>query len=231
MDPTLPTIRDPSHLSDTRKVSIGAHISPSGSRSSYIRFKLQFVRSGNAIISFDKRSGTFPHPSDYSPDRSLDLLNEIETSSVETMCFYRFQNHPQTHIPGAAETDNLGMRFYPFLRCLNAMRAMVPYTPVIHSNRVSHNFGPGWYDLVDRVQEVARLRSEAGSHLTTLILIFRGTWESSAEQELRERRVELEQLRSYVGWLEVVTGDEALSWDINKYFLGDHGSFLSKSNV
>lgn len=246
--PTLPTIRDPSRLSDTRRISIGFHIPPSGGRSSHIRFKVKLVRSNNTITSFDRRSDTLPNPSDYSPDRSLVFLNKIETSSVETMCFYRFPECDESamfqitrkHIfQGLQKLHNLKTLILSECDSTLFFDALLPCerwcptvdTLVIQSDQVSLNFGPGWYDLIDRVQEVARLRSEAGSHLKTLILVFRGTGACSMEGTLRKRRAELEQLRNYVGWLEVVAGDEALTWDINKYFLGDHDSFLFKSNV
>lgn len=82
------------------------------------------------------------------------------------------------------------------------------------------------------MQEIARLRSEAGFRLKALILVLRDTGESSGPLErLKERRVELEQLRDCVGWLKVVTGDEALSWDVDKDFLGNHDGILSKLNI
>jgi hypothetical protein len=241
--PTLPTIRDPSYLSDTRRIRIGFHASSSGGRT---RLRLELVRPSNAITAFDRRLHPPLGPSDYSPDGFLAFLKKIETSSVETMCFYRFprpyksttfhtaRNHISQELQKLHNFKTLIISECDLALFLLPCERWCPTidTLVVYSNWMSNRYTTHEDYIIDQAQEIARLRSEAGSRLKTLILVFQDTTARSRELErLREHQAELEQLRNYVGWLEVVAGKEALSWNINKYFLGDPASFLSKSNV
>ena len=45
------------------------------------------------------------------------------------------------------------------------------------------------------------------------------------------RDQDLEELRTYVGELEVVTGDDALDWDVDKYFLDGLDHLLKGRDV
>jgi hypothetical protein len=239
----ISAIRDPSYL-DVKRIRVGLHEGPTA----YTRFRLELVRSGNAITSFDMRFYPPPGLPDYSPDTFLNFLGKIRNSSIETMCFHRiFQSQePVTYIMIHEHISRELQKLRNLKTLILSQCVLAPFLDVllpcerwcstidmlvIHSNRMSAPY-PYECDLIDQVQEIARLRSEAGSRLKALILVLRDTRESSGPLErLKERRVELEQLRDCVGWLKVVTGDEALSWDVDKDFLGDHDSILSKFDV
>ena len=82
--PVVSAIRDPSYLG-IKRIRIGIHEDPTA----YTRLRLELVRSGNAITSFDMRFYPSPGRPNYSPE-FLDFLGKIRNSSIETVCFHRF---------------------------------------------------------------------------------------------------------------------------------------------
>lgn len=187
--PALPTPRDSSYLSDVKTVRITAHPRNMDFPEDHITFKLEFASSTHRKISFNRISYHHEHPSFFSHEGLMDLLENAETGSVETLCFDRYPVHTHHSLPKVTpEYVTRALRKFPNLKTLilsecnfAAFFDGLPSCPTIEA-LVVHSTGkhdPTAADVgtLSRVQEFTVSRKEAGSPLKT-ITIPRLRWSS-----------------------------------------------------
>jgi len=209
------------YLSGIRTVKISAHSPNSDADEDRYTFEIELVNSTHRTISFDKISYYGKYPSDFSHQGFMDVLGSIETDSIETLCFYHCPVHTHHTLPQVTpEYVTQGLRKFQNLKTLILMDCNITLfhdclsscpivdTLVVYSAHLDHTT---IVDIVRRVEELAVSRQRAGSPLRALTLVF---------PFAGPRPLELERLTSCVGRVEVLSGREAVCWDVDKYLLG-----------
>ena len=221
--PGLPTPRDSSYLSDIRTLKIATKSGDPGADEHRITFKIELANSAHRAISFDRISWYHEYPSALSHRGFLDIFENIETGSVETLCFDHYPTiTPYEALQVTPEYVAQGLRRFRNLKtlilvgcdiipCLNGLSSCPTVdTLVVH---FTYFAGPSASGVVSKVEELAVSRKGVGTPLRALTLVFPST---------EPRSVELERLTSYVGRVEVVSGDDALSWNVDRYLGCSH---------
>jgi len=220
--PGLPTPRDSSYLSDIRTVKIATHSDYMGANKDRSTLKIDLVNSTLRAISFGRILWSHEHPSALSRQGFLDIFENVETGSVETLCFDHYPTitpyealkvTPEYVAQGLFKFRNLktlilvGCDIIPCLGGLSSCPSVD--TLVVHFMYLADPFGSG---VISKVEELAVSRKGTGTPLRVLTLVF--------PPSTKVCLVELERLTSYVGRVEVVSGDDTLSWNVNKYLPG-----------
>ena len=88
--PGLPTPRDACYLSDIRTVKIATHSCNLGVHGGLTMFKVELRNSASMAILLDRTFHYSQSPSEFSHNGFLDILENIEAGSVETLCFHHY---------------------------------------------------------------------------------------------------------------------------------------------
>ena len=230
---TLPTLRDPFNLSDTTcaKFLAHSHNPHSEQKSGYAVFTIELVNSSGTRVSIEVESRHAESTANYSFFAFLTVSRRIELRSAKTLCLDHFEApaHPEMS-PLMLDDDSIeqSLRNYRNLKTLILVESsyflylascLTFDTLVVYSSRVvvpSEGLDSK-SDIIGQVRGVAKSRQEVGFPINTLALVI-----GDDEAVVRERQGELEELKSYAGHVQVVSGDDALDWDVDKYFSGDH---------
>ena len=216
--PDLPTLRDTSYLSDIRTIKITAHSRNPDADRDHIAFGTELVNSTHKAISFDRISNYSKYPFGFSYQGLLGILENIEISSVETLCFNNYPVHNNLTLPDDTPGMVQELRKFQNLKTLvlaecdvilslvGASLCPTIDTLVVYSSHRAGLTCPNVY----QVQTFAESREKAGYPLKTVTLVF----------PFAEPPSELEELRNCVGLVKVVSGDDALCWDTDGYLLG-----------
>ena len=220
----LPTPRNTSYLSDVRTIKIAARTRELDVIEEHVTFKIEFLSSAGTTITFNRSSFYDGRPSRFSYEGFLDIPENIGIGSVDTLCFDHYPVITHYTIPHVSpEHIAEGLRKFQNLKTLILVECdIIPFlddisscpvldTLVIYSMDLVDPFGPTAVDVVKLVQEFAISRKEVGSPLKALTLVLPSTLLHPPELEL---------LSIFVGLVEVVTGDDALCWDLDEYLQG-----------
>jgi len=226
--PGLPTPRDSSYLSDIKTIKISAHSRTLNSRERHTMFRTELVNSKQQAISFDRMSYYSYVPSDFLSQDLLGIFENIEIGSVETLCFNHYPNRDFTlSFATSATAQELrkfqNLKTLVFAECNSIMlldgASSFPTvdTLIIYSRHDGNSIG-----TATQVQEFAASWKKVGYPLKTVTLVY---------PFAKPPPSELEELISCVGSVRVVSGDDTLSWDIDKYPLGTaaHGDIFNRS--
>jgi len=218
--PGLPTPRDLSYLSDIKTIKVAAHWHDLEADETNIIFKTMFVNSTNKAISFDRVSYYSDGPSGFSYQGFSGVPESVEFGSVETLCFNRYPINTNLTLPNATPVFMAQeLRKFQNLKTLVLAECDIPLfldgasscstveTLVVYSR---HRVGIFYPDMPP-VQGLAASWKKAGYPFKTVTLIF---------PFAKPRPSELEELMDYVGSVKVISGDDALRWDIDEYLLG-----------
>jgi len=220
--PGLPTPHDSSYLSDIRTVKIAARSYDQDSDEDCLRFTIELVSSTRKAISFDRVSCYSEYPTFFSHEGFLDIFENVETGSVETLCFDRYpvltplaqlQVTPEYIAQGLCNFRNL--KTLILLDCdiilsLDGLASCPTIdTLIVHSLRFTD---PSGTSIINRVEVFAVSRKRAGSPLRALTLVF--PFANPLPLELIER------LASCAGRVEVLSGCDAIFWEVDEYLLG-----------
>ena len=227
--PGLPTPRDSSYISDIRTIKITADSRNPDDDERHIMFKIEFVNSTHKAISFDRVSYYSDRPSSFSYQDFSGILETVETGSVETLCFDRYPVDAGFTLPNVTPA-HIAQGLWKFRNLKTLILAECNTTlfldgasscPPVDTLVVycGHHIG-SFYTDGPEVQEFAASRKKAGYPLKAVTLIYRYS---------KPHPSELEELTNCVGSVEVMSGDDALGWDMDEYLLGaaTHGG---KSN-
>ena len=221
--PGLPTPRDPSFLSDIRTVKIAAYSRRLDAHKDHITFQVELTNSTHRAISFNRISHYSQRLPTFSYIGFLDVTENIELDSVETLCFDRYPVIQDKRSRAVAGPITQAVGKFRNLKTLILVESNVTLsldsldlsscpaidTLVFSSRRATRYLCD---DAASQLQEFAVSRKKAGSPLKTLIIV-----NPFAELPLPS---ELGRLRRYVERVEVVSGRDALKWDIDEYLLG-----------
>ena len=216
----IPALRDSSYLSDIKTIKISARSRDPGE--SHVTFRTEFVNSTHKTLSFNRISCYSNNLSDYSHRGFWGFLGGVRIGSVETLCFDHYQVH--THFTLAEELRKFrNLKTLVLAECnvilsLNRASSFPTDTLVVYSRhgaRRVHTNPP-------RVQEFAASRKKAGYPLKAVTLVY---------PFAKLPPSELEELKSCVGSVKAVSGDDALGWDMDEYLLGmaTHGDNSNRS--
>jgi len=213
----LPTLKDPSYLSDIRTIKITAHSRDPDDDQRHTIFKTEFVNSTHKAISFDRVSYHSDTPSSFSYQGFSGILESTEIGSVETLCFDRYPVSTLPNVtPGfiAQELQKFrNLKTLVLVECdmtlfLDAVSSCPTVDTLVVYSRHQIIF---WYNNAPRVEEFAASRKEAGYPLKAITLVY-----PFAEPY----PLELGGLMNCVGSVKIISGGDALRWDIDEYLLG-----------
>ena len=224
---TLPTLRDPFNLSDTTRAkflarSLNPHLEQ---KPRFAVLAIELVNSSGTRVSIEVESGYVDSTSDYLFYGFLVVSKRV--CSAKTLCLDHFEApvHPE-FVPHEDFVEE-SLRNYRNLKTLILVESsfilslascLTVDTLVVYSSRVVvHSERSDSIDIIGQVRGVAKSRQEAGFPIKTLIMVI-----GDDGAVVRERQGELDGLKSYAGQVQVVSGDDALDWDVDKYFLSDH---------
>ena len=233
--PNIPTLQDPFDLSNIACAKVTARSNNPGSNRDilHVLFIVELVNSRGARISFEVESGRPANPSDYSLCGFPIVSERVEICSAKTLCLDNFgapqDPMPEFNLVVTGESITQALQSYGNLETLILVEStrilfLVDFdscsifdTLVVYSSpvRVPPEVRGSVVDIIDQVGSIAVGRREAGFPIKALILVF-----GDDEETLRECQGELEKLKSCVGHVQVVSGADALDWDVDEYFLG-----------
>ena len=216
---------------------------------SNVTLKIELVTSAHGSISFDRITYSPEHTYDFTHKGFLKILESVEIDSVETLCFDHYPvpndcySDPDDHYsdpddrysdpddsdsdPGddgpwdatsfiakvLRKTGNLKTLILGECHITNSLHDLPPCptvdTLVVSSWPLVEAF---YSDVLMRLQEFAESRKKAGFPLKVLTLV---------SPVAKPHPMDLKMLtwRGSVGRVEVVRGDDALNWDVDKYVL------------
>ena len=230
---TLPTLRDPFNLSDptcARFLARSHNLHPE-QKPDYAVFTIELVNSSGTRVSIEAESGYVKSTADYLFFAFLMVSGRVELCSAKTLCLDHFEAPAHLELsPLIPDEDFIEQRLrgYRNLKTLILVESscflsldlcLTIHTLVVYSSRVvvPSEGSDSKSDIIGQVRGIAKSRQEAGFPIKTLTLVI-----GDDEAVVQERRGELEELKSYAGHVQVVSGDDALDWDTDKYFSGDH---------
>ena len=220
-DSGILTPRDSSYLSDIRTVRIAARSRNLDVREEHTTFKIELVNSAHKTVSFDRVSYHGDHPSLFLHQGVMDILESIEVDSVETMCFDHYPVHTHHVLPNVTPgCITQGLRSFLRLKTLILVEYVITSllgeislcpaldTLVVYCSDFTRDPCLTDDDPLSQVRKFVESRKKAGSPLKALTLVV---------PFANLRQLELERLTSCVGRVEVVSGDDALYWDVDEY--------------
>ena len=227
----LPTPRDSSYLSDIKTIKITAQSRYPDDDDDHTMFNIELVNSTHRAISLDRVSYYSDEPSCFSYQGFSGILEGVEIGSVQTLCFKRYPVDTDFTPPNVTPVSIAQeLRKFRNLKTLVLIECDIVLSldgasscPTIDTLVVYSRHHPSLFHVNGaQVQEFAASRKKAGYPLKAVTLVF---------PSAKAHPSGLEKLMDCVGWVKVVSGDDALDWDMGKYLLGAaaHGDNSDRS--
>jgi len=230
---TLPTLWGPFNLSDTAcaKFMVRSHNPHPERKPCFVVFAIGLVNSSGTRVSIEVESGYVESTANYSFFAFLVVSERVELCSAKTLCLDHFEAPAHPEMSPLMPGDNFmerRLRNYRNLKtlilvessCFLSLASCLTFDAlIVYSSRVvvPSEGSDSKSDIIGQVRGVAKSRQEAGFPIKTLTLVI-----GDDEVVVRERQGELEELKSYAGHVQVVSGDDTLDWDVDKYFSDDY---------
>ena len=218
----FPCFKDPDYLAEIKRVKLRMTHSPDGNE---MAEALELINAEGAKVCFEGMVlGELLDRQRAQDVMYLDSLLDLEDRSAETFCVDGYASRfsrPDVEFfkeaLGLGDVRTLILSCNAVMPCLSALNEDPDdgqwfssiRTLIIHPNPQSHCFHNRALKLL---LSVAQKRKAHGLPFTSVSLFLRGRpgwdWDEA-----------LDELKRCVEKLEVVTGDDALDWDVDKYFL------------
>lgn len=217
--------KNPDYLAEIKRVKLGS--THSTCRDGTVVGTLELVNAkGTKVCSQRILSGMPEYTYQYSDIAHLDFFRELDGRSVDVLCI---NGNTSQEIGGATsvflkEVLSLGgvrtliLSSNAVRPCLFALSdasdhsqwSQLIHTLVVHQGSEGHQLR---YEVLQLLLSVAQKRKVAGFPFRSVSLFFCGDpWQGEWDEVLDE-------LRENIEGLEVFVGDDALDWDVDKYFL------------
>ena len=231
--PIFPTLQNPFNLSDIActKIMARSHNPDPKRNILHATFTVELVNSRRTRISFEVKSSYPVDLSEYSIHGFLNVSKRDELCSAKTLCLDHLvvPETPTVDFDLLVNGDSItqALENYRNLKTLIVVESarilflidfalcLTVDTLVVYSSQVKIRCEAREVDIIGLVGGIAMMRQRVGSPIKALTLVFRND-----EAMLRERQGELEKLKNYAGHVQVVSGADALDWDVDEYFLG-----------
>ena len=208
---------DSSYLSDIRTIKIAARSPNSDGDQRHIIFEIGFVNSIQRVISFNRVSYHSDTPSNFSYMGFSGILESVEIGSVETLCFDHYPASLRPNVTRVFIAQELP-KFQNLKTLVLVECDIIPFLDATYScPTVDTLVVYSMYQILSlddngpRVQEFAASRKKAGYPLKAITFVY---------PFAKPYPPELEKLMNCVGSVGVISGGDALGWDVDGYLLG-----------
>ena len=230
-------LKNPQRLAGVRR----AKLSITSEMFSYtIRGVLELINNKGARVSLEREQSFVPGVTDDTLNMAhLDCLKDLNAQSAEILCMegYKSWDGDALTVDSVKKALNsLGnitililshASMEPFFLVLEANAAqglLQVQTLIIHCTTWTDLFGT---DILQTLLPVARRRKAAGNPFKS-VSVFLQLVPTPGHREVEE---ELGELRGCIEKFELVTGDDVLDWDVDKYFLDELEHLWNNRNV